>query len=74
MYNKIIEEKEKIKTEIQKIFTKLRSEINNREDKLIEETDKIFDKLIKEDTIKNCEKLPNKIKLILDKNQTWNSY
>ena len=69
MYNKILEEKEKIKTEIQKIFTKLRNEINNREDKLIEETDKIFDKLMKEDTIKTCEKLPNKIKLILDKNQ-----
>ena len=69
IYSKITEEKDKIKKEIQKIFTKLRNEINNREDKLIEETDELFDKLMKEDAIKNCEKLPSKIKLILDKNQ-----
>jgi len=68
LYEKITDKKDQIKTEIQKVFTKLRNELNNREDKLIEETDELFDLLfIKDEIIKNCEKLPNKIKQELEK-------
>ena len=36
----INERKEKLKKDIQNIFTKIRTELNNREDKLFEEIDK----------------------------------
>ena len=77
LYNKINEQKEKIKSEIQKVFTKIRNELNNREDKLIEEMDKIYDEsFLKEEIIRDCEKLPNKIKNILEKyksvDENWN--
>ena len=45
---KILEEidknKEQVKEEIQKIFTKIRNELNNREDELLIEVDQIFEK------------------------------
>ena len=57
-----------MKTDIQKIFTKIRTELNNREDKLYEEIDKIFEKIFfNEELIKESEKLPNLIKLSLEK-------
>ena len=37
IYEKISEQKEELKTKLQKIFTKLRNELNDREDKLLEE-------------------------------------
>ena len=40
--DKINENKESVKKNIQQIFTKLRNELNNRDDKLMEEVDKIF--------------------------------
>ena len=53
---------------IQKIFTKLRNEINNREDQLLLDVDKKFEELyFNEDIIKESEKLPNKIKISLEK-------
>ena len=49
----INERKEKLKKDIQNIFTKIRTELNNREDKLFEEIDKKFDDLFfKEELIK----------------------
>ena len=64
----INERKEKLKKDIQNIFTKIRTELNNREDKLFEEIDKKFDDLFfKEELIKESEKLPNLIKLSLEK-------
>ena len=63
----INENKEKLKLNIQKIFTKLRNQLNDREDELLLEIDKKFEELyFKEDIIKKNEKLPNKIKDILD--------
>ena len=57
---KIIEEidvnKEKVKKEIQEIFTKIRSELNNREDQLLNEVDNIFESKF------NIENINNKIK------------
>ena len=53
---------------IQKIFTKLRNEINNREDQLLIEVDKKYEELFfNEEIIKESEKLPNKIKISLEK-------
>ena len=70
--NKIFEEinanKEKLKLEIQKIFTNIRNVLNNREDELLLNVDKEYDNLsFKGNIIKDIEKLPDKIKLSLDK-------
>ena len=68
MFEKINENKENLKTKIQKIFTTLRNEIKNREDKLLIEVDKKYEELFfNEDIIKESEKLPNKIKISLKK-------
>ena len=77
--NKINENKEIIKKNIQKIFTKIRNEINNREDKLLEEVDKKYDEIfLDENTFKIAEKLPLKINISLEKgkmiNKEWNNY
>ena len=54
---KIGENKEKIKLDIQNIFTKIRTVLNEREDQLLNELDKQFDNLyFEEDLIKECEK------------------
>ena len=59
--------KEELKSKIQKIFTKIRNEINNREDFLLSEVDKQFEKnYLNENILKESEKLPNKIKLSLE--------
>ena len=70
--NKIFEEinanKEKLKLEIQKIFTNIRNVLNNREDELLLNVDKEYDNLsFKGNIIKDIEKLPDKIKLSVDK-------
>ena len=68
MSEKISQNKEELKVNIQKIFTKIRNELNNREDELLLEVDNQYDNLFfKEDFIKESEKLPNKIKLSLEK-------
>ena len=77
IYEKINESKEKLKEEILKIFTKIRNELNNREDKLIEEIDKKYNELFfKEELIKESEKLPNLVKISLEKGKInendWN--
>ena len=60
-----------MKTNIQNIFTKFRSELNDKEDKLLLEIDKEFeDKFINENIIKESEKLPNKIKENLDRGKS----
>ena len=64
---KIGENKEKIKLDIQNIFTKIRTTLNEKEDQLLNEVDNEFNKIyFKEDLIKECEKLPNKIKISLE--------
>ena len=57
-----------MKLKIQKIFTELRNKINGREDQLLLEVDKNYDNMFfEEEFIKQNEKLPNKIKLSLEK-------
>jgi len=43
IFKKIDEKQETLKNNIQKIFTKIRNEINDREDKLLLEVDNKFD-------------------------------
>ena len=74
---KINKDKEELKLNIQKTFTKIRNTLNEREDELLFEVDNIYSKEFgKEDLIKNCEKLPNKIKSLLEKGKLiyndWN--
>ena len=57
-----------MKLNIQKIFTKIRNLLNNREDELLLDVEKKFDNsFFKEELIKKCENLPNKVKICLSK-------
>ena len=68
IFEKVEKNKEELKMNIQKIFTKLRNTLNDREDELLFEVDKQFNELfINENIIKESEKLPNKIKISLEK-------
>ena len=77
IYEKINESKDKLKGEIQNIFTKLRTELNNREDKLHKEIDAKYNEIyFNEELIKVSEKLPNLVKISLEKakikDNDWN--
>lgn len=62
-FEKINEKKANLKLEIQKIFTKIRNNLNEREDQLLSENDKEYDnKYFKEDIIKKNQKILNEIK------------
>ena len=68
IFNKINDNKENLKLEIQKIFTKLRVALNEREDELILQVDEKFKEIyFDENIIKDSQKLPNKIKLSIEK-------
>ena len=76
-FKKIEKEKEDLKMNIQKVFTKLRSVINDREDQLLLDVDNKYNTLyFDEDFMKESEKLPNKIKIYLEKGkkivEEWN--
>ena len=77
LYNKIIEHKEELKFKVSKIYTKIRTALNEMEDKVICDIDEKFkSKFLDENIIKESEKLPNKIKLSLEKGKSiinnWN--
>ena len=77
IFENINKNKEELKLKIQKIFTKIRNVLNEREDQLLLEVDKKYDNLyIKEDILKENEKLPNKIKISLERSKAldneWN--
>ena len=77
LFSTINENKEKLKIELQKIFTKIRTALNEREDELLLQVEKKYDKLyFNEEIIKESEKLPNKIKKSLETGKTadkeWN--
>ena len=56
-----------MKINIQKIFTKIRNEINNKEDELLLKIDKKFDNLVfKESSLKDYDKSSKSIKIFLD--------
>ena len=75
---KLNEDKDKLKEDVQKLFTKIRNELNNREDELLLEIDKQYQNLFFKDNItKYIGKLPDKIKIALEKgnkiNNEWNN-
>ena len=70
IYENISNEKEVLKLDIQKIFTKLRNEINNREDKILDEVDKLFNEIyFDENLLKKSEKITKQIKINLDESK-----
>jgi hypothetical protein len=70
---KVEKDKEELKLEVQKIFTKIRNAINDREDELLIKIDHLFnDIFVNDDIINNGEKLPKKIKLSLEKGKAIN--
>ena len=78
LFDKIEKDKEELKLEVQKIFTKIRKALNDREDKLLLDIDNIYNnKFMNEDIINKGEKLPKKIKLSLEKgkliNKEWDN-
>ena len=78
LFIKINEDKEELKLKIQNIFTKIRNTLNNREDSLLLEVDNKFNEFYgDENIIKEGEKLPNKIKISLEKGKKmekeWNN-
>ena len=77
LYNKIEAKKEEKKLKIQNIFTRIRTALNEREDELLLEIDNKYNEIFGNDKIiKDSEKLPNKIKLSLEKGKLldndWN--
>ena len=75
---KIDSNKEALKMKIQKIFTKIRNALNDREDELLSEIDKKFDNLFfNKEFIKEGETLPNKIKISIENGKKidneWNN-
>ena len=76
-FTKINERKEKIKIKFMDLFTKLRNALNSREDEILSNIDNDFKKyFFDEDPIKSAEKLPNKVKISLEKgkliDKEWN--
>ena len=72
IFEKICKDKEELKIKIQKIFTKIRTELNDREDILLKQVDDKYDVLFfKEELINNIEKLPSNIELSIEK---WQKY
>ena len=73
IFENISEKKEQMKIKAQKLFTKIRNELNIREEQLLSEIDIFFENnYFKDEIIKDSEKLPNRIKLALEKNKDNN--
>ena len=78
IFEEINNNKEELKIKIQQIFTQIRNTLNEREDKLLSEVDIFYrDIFCSDNIIKQSEKLPQKIKLSLEKgksiNNEWNN-
>ena len=68
LYDKIDVKKDELKLMIHNIFTKIRSALNERENELLSEVDDKFNEIFGHaNTSKIIEKLPNKIKILLEK-------
>jgi len=78
IFENINKNKEELKLYVQKLFTKIRSAINEREDELLKEIDnKYNDNFCNEDIIEESIKLPNTVKKSLEKaklsDDDWNN-
>ena len=73
MIQELTKKKEELILEIQKVFTKIRTIINEREDKLLAEVEEIYkNKFYDEKIVKESEKLPLKVKNCLDSIEVLN--
>jgi len=78
--DEIQKDKDNLKIEIQNIFTKIRSKINEKEEDLFSEIDKQYNKyLFDENIFKKSEKIPIKIKMSIEKGEetlrsNWSDY
>ena len=77
LFEKINENKEELKINIQKIFSKIRNALNGREDEILFQIEEMYEKeFYNENTILELDKLPKKIKISLDKgklvSKEWN--
>ena len=73
IFETIIVNKEELKVTVQKIFTKIRNIINERENEIFQEIDNQFNTIFfSEEFLKETEKLPNKIKTSLEKGKNIN--
>jgi DNA repair exonuclease SbcCD ATPase subunit len=71
IFEKINKNKEELKLKIQKIFTQFRNVINNREDELLNYVNNKYDELFfSKKIIQESEKLPNRVKTLLEKGKT----
>ena len=62
IFEKISKNKEELKLNLQKVFTSIRTKLNEREDELLKEIDNKYDEIyFKEDIIKEGKKLPKKV-------------
>ena len=78
IYENLNKNKENLKIQIQRLFTKIRNTLNKREDQLLFKVNQLYDKLFfSKDAIKESEKLPNEIKFSLEKgkliNEQWDN-
>ena len=70
IYENISKDKEELKLNIQKIFTKIRSEINDREDKILNEVDKTYENsYFDESLLRKREKISKQIKINLEESK-----
>ena len=75
MFEKMQSKKEELIINIQKIFSKIRNAINEREDKILLELNKKFEELyFNENLIKEGEKLPTKIKNAIQEGKLIQNY
>ena len=77
LFEKIGKSKKELQIKIQKIFTKIRNILNQREDELLLEVDNLYyDYFFKDDLMDKSENLPKKVKLALEKGKSieneWN--
>ena len=70
IYEEIEKNKEQLKISLQKVFTKLRNNLNDREDELLLNIDKKFNDIFNMEVLKESDKLPNKIKISLEKGKS----
>jgi len=68
LFENMNKNKEELKLKIQQTFTRIRNAINEREDELLSEIDKKYSEMLgNEDFFKESEKLPNEIKILLER-------
>ena len=77
MFEKINKNKEELKKKILKVFTEIRTALNDKEDELLLKIDNYYENnYFNENTIKQYEKLPNKVNVSLEKGKLiekeWN--